>query len=85
VVIIESVYLREYQLLLLLLRQARLEADLTQQQVAERTGWERTIVTKIETGDRRVDAIELRTYLKALGCDFESFIRKLEVEIRRQQ
>ena len=84
-VIIESVYLREYQLLLLLLRQARLEADLTQQQVAERTGWERTIVTKIETGDRRVDAIELRTYLKALGCDFESFIRKLEVEIRRQQ
>jgi transcriptional regulator with XRE-family HTH domain len=81
--IIESVHQREYQVLLIQLRQVRVQAGLTQEDVAERLKWERTIITKIETGVRRMDAIELRSYVKAMGLDFEVFIHDLEIAIRQ--
>ncbi|HEX8552177.1 MAG TPA: helix-turn-helix transcriptional regulator [Abditibacteriaceae bacterium] len=80
--IIESVYQREYQILLLHLRETRRKAGLTQEDVAARVRWERTVITKIESGVRRIDAIELRAYVNALGYDFEAFVHDLEIAIR---
>lgn len=50
---------------------ARKEADLTQAQVAEILGQHQSYVSKSESGERRVDAVELaefaKIYRKSLG------------------
>jgi len=48
-------------------RQARLAAGLTQAQLAERVRLDRTAVARVEAGDRRVDALELRVLSDALA------------------
>lgn len=61
----------DYQQFLARLRKARLEAELTQVQVAERLRKPQSYVAKCESGDRRVDVIELaqlaRIYGKPIG------------------
>jgi transcriptional regulator with XRE-family HTH domain len=41
------------------LRTARIEAGITQQQLAKRLGIPQSLVSKMEIGERRVDAVEL--------------------------
>lgn len=48
------------------LREARLAAALTQVELADRVGLDRSAVAKVEAGDRRMDALELRRFSGAL-------------------
>lgn len=63
----KSIYSAEYQRLCALLRRLRLDAGLTQVQVAERLGVPQSFVSKYESGERRLDVIELRYVAEALG------------------
>lgn len=60
-----------YRGLLARLRLAREEAGLTQEEVARAVGRPQSYVSKCETGERRLDAIELedlaRVYARPLG------------------
>ena len=58
-------YRREYQQFLLRLRAARTSAGLTQIQAAERLGVPQSFISKCESGERRVDVVELQ-FLAAL-------------------
>ncbi len=49
------------------LRQARLEAGLTQAQVAELLGKPQSFVSKVEAGERRVDFVELQVLAQVYG------------------
>lgn len=49
------------------LRQARLDAGLTQVEVAARVGKPQQWVTKCELGNRRVDFVELEDWAAACG------------------
>jgi transcriptional regulator with XRE-family HTH domain len=49
------------------LKLERTRAELTQAQLAERLGWEKTSISDIETGGRRVTAIELIQLGEALS------------------
>jgi transcriptional regulator with XRE-family HTH domain len=51
-----------YKEFLVRLRQARMEAGLTQVQVAARLGKLQSYVSKCEVGDRRVDVVELAEF-----------------------
>ena len=66
-----SDYQAAYSQFLNKLRQARLEAGLTQVQVAERLGKPQSFVSKAESGERRIDFVELqmlaRVYRKHLS------------------
>lgn len=62
-----SRYAPEYQSMLRRLRTARKEAGLTQVQVAERVGRPQSYVSKLETGERRLDPIELRELARLYG------------------
>lgn len=44
------------------LRAARLGAGLTQHEVAKRLGKPQSFVSKVEAGERRIDAIELKRF-----------------------
>jgi transcriptional regulator with XRE-family HTH domain len=52
-------YIREYRLFLKRLKQARLDARLTQSEVAELLSRPQSFVSKSESGERRVDFVEL--------------------------
>lgn len=59
----------EYRRLLTRLRQARIDAGLTQQQVAERLGKPQSYVSKCESGERRIDAVELKRFAALYGAE----------------
>lgn len=61
-----------------LLREARLEAGLRQQDVADRLGVPQSVVSKIESGERRLDDVELRRAYAALGLPLADFAARLE-------
>ncbi len=74
----KTIYTTEYAQLLELLREIREKANVTQTGLAERLGRSQSFVTKYERGDRRLDAIQLRTICLALGTDLVSFVAELE-------
>jgi len=48
------------------LKDARMKAGLKQRELAERLGRERTLISPIETGQRRADVLEFYAIAKAL-------------------
>lgn len=49
--------------------QLRNQAGLTQRDIASRLGREQSVVARVETGERRLDVIELYWWIEALGLD----------------
>jgi transcriptional regulator with XRE-family HTH domain len=64
-----------------LLRQIRLEAGLRQTDLAERLGEPQSFVSKYESGERRVDFIELRYICKAIGITTKDFLNRFEASL----
>ncbi len=59
-----------------LLRQIRIDADLTQGQIAERIGQTQSYVSKYENGEQRLDLMELEAVCKAAGVPLLEFVRR---------
>lgn len=59
-----------------LLRQVRLDANLTQLQLAEKIGQTQSYVSKYENGEQRLDLIELEVVCKALGISLTDFVER---------
>ena len=78
-----STYSTEYAHLLEELRSARTSAGVSQVQLADYLGQLQTYVSKCELGDRRLDVIELRSWIIALGGDPVAFMSGLEDRIAR--
>jgi DNA-binding transcriptional regulator YiaG len=57
-----SIYSREYKAFLKKLRQARADAGFTQSDVAARLNRPQSFVSKCESGERRVDVVELAMF-----------------------
>lgn len=74
----KSVFTKEYELCVRQLREMRKSAGLTQQQVADRLHHHQRFVSRCETGERRLDIIELRAFCEAIGIPFKEFVDKLE-------
>lgn len=73
----KTLYTREYQQMLKLLREKRLAAQVSQAELAERLEWTQAEVSKCETGVRRIDVVELKLWLEALGNDLTRFVFEL--------
>lgn len=61
------------------LRLTRLAAGLTQEELGARAGLDRTMVVKIESGSRRIDAIELVRLSSALGVPVDFLLQPTSV------
>lgn len=57
-----------------LLRQIRLEANLTQSQLAEAINQTQSYVSKYETGEQRLDLIELEAVCDGVGIELTVFV-----------
>lgn len=60
------------------LRDLRLEAGLTQIQLAKKLGKLQPFVSKYEAGERRLDLLEVRQICKTLGVSLQAFLRRLD-------
>jgi len=69
-----SIYSSEYQRFLKRLKEARLESGLTQSDVAKLLKQYQSYVSKCESGERRVDAVELVKYAKVYKKDIMFFL-----------
>ena len=59
-----------------LLRQIRLDANLTQLQLAEKIGQTQSYVSKYESGEQRLDLIELEALCKAADTSLTEFVER---------
>lgn len=78
----KNLHTRDHQLLLELLIELRNAAQLTQVGLAERLSWEQTHVSRVERGVRRLDVLELRRWVSALGISLQDFIEQFEQRLR---
>lgn len=63
-----------------LLRKIRLEADLRQQDLAERLNRPQSFVSKYESGERRLDLLEVRAICEACDTSLPAFVRRFEAQ-----
>lgn len=71
----------EYQVLVEELRKAREDVGMTQQQLADALNVHQTVVSKAELAVRRIDVIELRAWLQAMGLSFVDFAVALDARL----
>lgn len=60
----KAIYSQEHKYLVEKLKQARLDAGLDQEQTAKLLGKTQSYVSKIESGQRRIDIVQLKTFAK---------------------
>ena len=78
----KNIYTKQRTQLVTLLRELRLEAGLTQTELAARIEKDQTLVSKFESGERRLDILEIREICLVLGITFEEFARRLEKALK---
>ena len=71
-----TIYSDDHELLVSLLREYRLRRKLTQAELSERMNRPQSFVSKVESGQRRLDVVELRQWCDALGVDLVALVRK---------
>lgn len=73
---VKSTHSAEYRAFLRLLRRARKDADLTQAQVARALGMPQSMVSRCESGERRVDVVELMRFARLYRRALTDFVPK---------
>lgn len=78
----KRVYIAQRHLMTDLLREVRLEAGVTQVELAARIEKDQAYVSRYESGQRRLDVLEVREICQAIGSTLEEFIRRLEKALK---
>lgn len=79
----KSQYSHPQKILQKLLRQIRLDAGLRQKDLAERLEKPQSFISKYESGERRLDLVELHQICNMVGVSLEEFARKFEEETKK--
>jgi transcriptional regulator with XRE-family HTH domain len=78
----KKVYIAQRSRLVSLLREIRIDAGMTQMELAERIERDQTFVSKYESGQRRLDVLELREICQSVGITLEEFVKRLEKALK---
>ncbi len=79
----KSIHSPQNQVFLGLLRHYRQRRRLRQVDVGILLGKDQGMISKVESGERRLDVIELRAWLQAIEVDFVAFVRELDQMLSR--
>lgn len=74
----KTIYSERYKRVLELLRQARKELGLTQVEVAEALGKPQSFVAKCESGERRIDIVELSEFARLYRKPLDYFVEHMQ-------
>jgi transcriptional regulator with XRE-family HTH domain len=69
-----SIYSVRYQAFLARLKAARIESGLTQKEVAEKLSQPQSYVSRCESGERRVDIVELSDFAEIYRKSLDYFV-----------
>lgn len=72
---VKSIHTKEYAYFVERLKKARLETGLTQVQVAKKLRRPQSHISNVESGQQRVDIVELQRFAKLYAKDIRYFIR----------
>jgi transcriptional regulator with XRE-family HTH domain len=78
----KSIYTTQQECLQALLRQVRLATGLRQVDLAKRLGEPQSFVSKYESGQRRLDLVELLQVCHALGISLVELVRRFEKSVK---
>jgi DNA-binding XRE family transcriptional regulator len=70
----KSIYTKQYRVLIERLKQARIESGLSQVQAAKALGTTQSHISKAESGQRRIDVIQLKEFAKLYRKEFTYFV-----------
>jgi transcriptional regulator with XRE-family HTH domain len=71
----KSIQTKEYAYFVERLRKARMEAGLTQVEAAKKIGRPQSHISNIESGQQRVDVVELQRFAKLYGKRISYFLK----------
>jgi transcriptional regulator with XRE-family HTH domain len=71
----KTIYSKEHRTLVEKLRKARREAGLDQSDVAKLLGFTQSYVSKIESGQRRIDIIQIKAFAKIYKKQIDYFLK----------
>lgn len=74
----KRIYMAQRGHLVSLLREMRIEAGLTQVDLAARIEKDQAYVSRYESGQRRLDVLEVREICQVVGVTLEEFVKRLE-------
>ncbi len=78
----KSLYSNEQKKLRSLLKQIRRGAGLRQGDLALKLGKPQSFVSKYESGERRLDLLEVRQICRAVGISLTDFVRRFEESLK---
>lgn len=78
----KRIYLAQRGRLVSLLREMRVEAGLTQVDLAARIEKDQAYVSRYESGQRRLDVLEVREICQVAGVTLEEFAKRLEAVLK---
>ena len=70
----KTIRTNEYQQVIERLKQARLDVGLTQKEVSEKIKKPQSYISKVETGEQRVDIIELKLFANLYKKKLDYFL-----------
>lgn len=70
-----SIHSDDYKMIIKRLKEARLEVGLSQQDVADKLDKPQSYVSKIESGERRLDVAEIKKFANIYKRDVSHFIK----------
>jgi len=71
----ESIYSKDHKDLIERLKKARREAGIDQVDVAKKLGKSQSYLSKIESGQRKIDVIQLQKFAKFYNKDINYFLK----------
>ena len=71
----KSVHSEDYEKIIKRLKEARLDVGLSQQDIADKLGKPQSYVSKIESGERRLDVAEIKKFASLYKKDISFFIK----------
>lgn len=77
----KSIHSQNYKIVIQTLRSLRESKGITQSNLATMLGCNQTVISKIETFERRLDIIELRTICQKLDISFIEFITNIDKKL----
>ncbi len=78
----KRIYIAQRGRLVNLLREMRIEAGLTQVDLAARIAKDQAYVSRYESGQRRLDVLEVREICQVAGVALEEFVKRLESALK---
>lgn len=71
----QTIYSKEHKYIVKQLRKAREQVGLSQEQVAKILDTTQSYISKIESGQRRIDVVQLKKFAKIYKKDISYFVK----------